>query len=85
MARNYKAEYENYQGMPEQKKNRAMRNKARRQLTQEGRVRKGDGMDVDHAVPLSKGGGTGKSNLRVKPKSANRSFARTRAGAIKKA
>lgn len=85
MARNYKAEYENYQGTSEQKKNRAMRNKARRQLTQEGRVRKGDGMDVDHAVPLSKGGGTGKSNLRVKPKSANRSFARTRAGAIKKA
>lgn len=85
MARNYKAEYENYQGTPEQKKNRAMRNRARRQLTQEGRVRKGDGMDVDHAVPLSKGGGTGKSNLRVKPKSVNRSFARTRAGAIKKA
>ena len=85
MARNYKAEYENYQGMPEQKKNRAMRNKARRELTQEGRVHKGDGMDVDHAVPLSKGGGTGKSNLRVKPKSANRSFPRTKTGAVKKA
>jgi hypothetical protein len=50
-----------------------------------GRVKKGDGMDVDHKKPLSKGGSTGASNLRVKPKSANRSFARTSSGAMKKA
>ena len=84
MARNYKAEYQNYQGTPEQKKNRAMRNKARRQLESEGTVHKGDGKDADHAIPLSKGGGTGRGNLRVKSKSANRSFPRTRTGAVKK-
>lgn len=84
MARNYKAEYENYQGTAEQKKNRALRNKARRQLASEGKVHKGDGMDVDHAQPLSKGGSTARGNLRVKSKTANRSFPRTRTGAMKK-
>jgi len=85
MPRNYKSEYENYQGTPEQIHNRALRNKARREMTKAGRVKKGDGMDVDHKKPLSKGGSTGASNLRVKPKSANRSFPRTSSGAMKKA
>lgn len=84
MARNYKSEYEKYQGTPEQIRNRAKRNKARRELMQEGRVAKGDGMDVDHKTPLSKGGSTNKGNLRVQSKSANRSFPRTSKGAIKK-
>jgi len=84
MARNYKSEYEKYQGTPEQIRNRAKRNKARRELMQEGRVAKGDGMDVDHKTPLSKGGSTSKGNLRVQSKSANRSFPRTSKGAIKK-
>lgn len=78
MARDYKKEYENYQGKPEQKKRRAMRNKARRQLMREGRVRKGDGKDVDHKIPLVKGGGNGRSNTRVRSRSSNRSFKRTR-------
>jgi 5-methylcytosine-specific restriction endonuclease McrA len=84
MARNYKSEYEKYQGTPEQIHNRAKRNKARRELMQDGRVAKGDGMDVDHKTPLSKGGSTSKANLRVRSKSANRSFSRTSKGAIKK-
>jgi 5-methylcytosine-specific restriction endonuclease McrA len=84
MARNYKSEYEKYQGTPEQIRNRAKRNKARRELMQDGRVAKGDGMDVDHKTPLSKGGSTSKTNLRVRSKSANRSFSRTSSGAIKK-
>lgn len=83
MARNYKQEYERYQGTPEQIHNRALRNKARRQLMREGTVRKGDGMDVDHKVPLSKGGAATTGNLRVVPKSANRSFSRTATGAMK--
>lgn len=83
MARNYKKEYENYQGTPEQIKNRTKRNAARAKMMKAGKVSKGDGKDVDHAVPLSKGGGNLGSNLRVKSKSANRSFKRKSSGAIK--
>lgn len=74
--RNYKREYETYHAKPEQKKNRAKRNAARAKLMKEGRVHKGDGKDVDHKVPLSKGGSTASSNLRVKSVSANRSYKR---------
>jgi hypothetical protein len=83
MARNFRAEYDAYHGKPEQIKKRAARVKARRMLEKEGKVHKGDGMDVDHVKPLSKGGTSARSNLRVKPKSANRSFARTSSGAMK--
>jgi 5-methylcytosine-specific restriction endonuclease McrA len=82
--RNYRKEYDNYQGTAEQKKNRAKRNAARRQLAKEGRVSKGDGMDVDHKKPLSKGGSTAATNLRAVSKTVNRSFPRTKKGAIKK-
>jgi len=81
--RDYKQEYANYDGTPEVKKKRAQRNKARRMLEREGIVRKGDGKDVDHMTPLSKGGTTARSNLKAKPASANRSFQRTSTGAIK--
>ena len=46
--RNYKKEYENYQGTEEQKKRRAVRNKDRRKALRDGRVSKGDGMDIHH-------------------------------------
>ena len=85
MTRDYRSEYDSYQGSEEQKKNRAKRNKARRQLEREGAVAKGDGKDVDHTKPLSKGGGTARSNLRVKKAEVNRSFPRTSTGAIKTA
>lgn len=81
--RNYKLEYANYQGKPDQIKKRGMRNAARAALMKAGRVHKGDGMDVDHTKPLDKGGGNATSNLRVKSKSANRSFPRTRTGDMK--
>lgn len=48
MARDYKKEYREYQGTPEQIKNRAMRNAARRKMEKAGKARKGDGKDVDH-------------------------------------
>ena len=76
MARDYKKEYANYHSKPEQKHNRALRNAARREMEERGAVRKGDGKDVDHAKPLSKGGTNATSNLRVKSASANRSFSR---------
>jgi 5-methylcytosine-specific restriction endonuclease McrA len=81
--RDYAKEYAAYDGTPAVKKKRAQRNKARRIMEREGAVHKGDGKDVDHKTPLSKGGSTGRSNLRVKPASSNRSFKRTTTGAMK--
>lgn len=60
------------------------RKKARRVMEKKGMVKPFDGKDVDHKAPLSKGGGNTPDNLRVKSASANRSFARTSKGAIKK-
>lgn len=83
MPRNYRQEYEQYQGQPEQIKNRAMRNAARRAMEKKGVVSKGDGKDVDHKTPIAKGGGNGNGNLRAVPKSANRSFPRTKRAGMK--
>jgi hypothetical protein len=71
--RNYKDEYDNYQGQPEQIKKRGERVKARRMMEKTGAVTKGDGKDVDHKKPLRSGGTTTKSNLRVRSVKANRS------------
>lgn len=81
--RDYKKQYEKYDGKDDVKKDRAKRNGARRQLEREGKVSKGDGKDVDHKKPLSKGGSNSRSNLRVKSSSANKSFARTKSGKMK--
>jgi hypothetical protein len=83
MPRNYAKEYANYDGTLAVKKKRAARNKARRMLEREGVVHKGDGKDVDHKTPLSKGGTTVRSNLTAKPASANRSYKRNSDGSIK--
>jgi hypothetical protein len=83
MARNYKEEYQNYQGRPDQIAKRSQRNKARRALEKAGLVRKGDGKDVDHERPISKGGTNARSNLSVVSKKANRSFARTKNARMK--
>lgn len=78
--RDFRAEYKNYQGKPEQIKRRAMRNKAHRTLEKVlGREIKAD---VDHKRPLSKGGSNSRSNLRVQSKSDNRSYKRTSSGAV---
>jgi 5-methylcytosine-specific restriction endonuclease McrA len=81
--RDYKKQYEKYDGKESVKKNRAKRNGARRKLEAEGKVHKGDGKDVDHKKPLSKGGGNKRSNLRAVKKSTNRSFKRTSSGKMK--
>lgn len=80
MARNYDKEYREYQGTPEQKKKRAARNAARRELTREGRVHKGDGKDVDHKNPLRKSGTNAASNLRVTSASSNRGWRKGKKG-----
>ena len=83
MPRNYAKEYANYDGTPEVKKKRAQRNKARRILEREGVVHKGDGKDVDHKTPLSKGGTTVRSNLKAVPATKNRSYKRNSDGSMK--
>lgn len=81
--RNYKLEYQNYQGKPEQIANRSERNQARAALMKEGKVSKGDGKDVDHKKPLIKGGSNSEGNLRVQSKHANRSYPRTKSARMK--
>lgn len=62
----------------------AKRKRARRALEAEGKVHKGDGKDVDHKTPLSKGGGNTKRNMRVVSASNNRSFPRNSDGSMKR-
>ena len=66
--RDYKKEYRDYHSKPEQKKNRAARNAARREMG----LKVGDPREVDHIKPLSKGGSNKKSNLRAVKRSTNR-------------
>lgn len=81
--RDYKQEYQNYHARPEQKKNRAMRNAARRDAEAAGQVSKGDGKDVHHVHPLSKGGSNAPGNRAVVSQKRNRSYARNSRGGIK--
>ncbi len=81
--RDYKREVAEYTSRPEVVKKRTQQNAARREAEKAGLVRKGDGKDVDHKNPLSKGGGNEKSNLRVVPASENRSFSRNKDGSLK--
>lgn len=76
MPRDYKREYANYQGTPEQIKKRSERNKARRLMEKAGKVHKGDGKDVDHKKPIAYGGTNTKTNLRAVSVHTNRSYAR---------
>lgn len=61
-----------YESSPKQRAARVERDLARRQLAKEGKVSKGDGKDVDHIRPVSKGGTNKPSNLRAISASANR-------------
>lgn len=70
--RDYKKEYRDYQGKPQQIKNRAKRNAARAEMVKQGKAHKGDGKDVDHKRPLKRGGSNAPSNLRVISKHSNR-------------
>lgn len=76
MRRNYRSEYKNYHSKPEQKKNRASRNTARRKMVAAGKAKKGDGKDVAHRNGNPKD--NRRSNLKVASASKNRSYKRTR-------
>ncbi len=74
--RSYKDEYRVSQSSPEEKKNRASRNAARREAMKSGKVKLGDGLDIDHKDSNPRN--NSKKNLVVKSKSANRSFPRNK-------
>ena len=62
-----------YNASEEQKARRAQRNAARRTMEKEGKVRKGDNLDVDHKKHKARGKlDNSKGNLRVMDKSKNR-------------
>lgn len=69
---NYKKLYKKYHSSRKAKTERNMRNQARRRMKRAGRVRKGDGMEIDHKVPISKGGSNKPSNLRIVSRKTNR-------------
>lgn len=81
--RDYKKENEKYNSRPENIKARSERTVLRRQANAAGITSKGDGKDLDHIKPLSKGGANKMSNTRVVSQSANRSFARNANGSLK--
>jgi hypothetical protein len=68
--RDYKKEYREYQGTKEQIKNRAGRNKARREMVKAGKAHKGDGKDVGHNDSNPRN--NSKSNLKMESKKTNR-------------
>jgi hypothetical protein len=71
--RPYKKEYQQQKARGEQE-TRNTRDRARYAMDKKGVDR--EGKDIDHTVPLSKGGTNAPSNLKLKSPSANRSFSR---------
>ena len=61
-----------YNSSPEQKKRRAERNASRRKMEAAGKVRKGDGKDVDHVSHNTSD--QSRKNLKVVDKSKNRAM-----------
>ncbi len=81
--RDYKKEDAWDRNHPGREEDRAERHKARAMAVKAGTAHKGDGKDVDHKTPLSKGGKTVASNLRVVKAAENRSFERNSNGSLK--
>jgi len=81
--RDYKRENALYNSRPEIRKRRSERTIARNQAIAEGRVKRGDGKELDHIVPLSRGGSLDRSNTRVVSSTSNRSFQRNADGSLK--
>ncbi len=84
-AKSYQRNYQQenvYKSKPDQIHKRVLRNKARADALEAGVVHKGDGKQIDHKTPLSKGGSNAKSNLRVVAHGANESFKRNSKGAM---
>ena len=82
--RDYKKEYAKYAGKPAAIKARSERTVLRREANKAGITHKGDGKDLDHIKPLSKGGANKLSNTRVVSEHQNRSFSRNANGTLKR-
>ena len=82
--RDYKKEVAKYTSKPSVIKKRSEQNAARAEMEKAGKVHKGDGKHVDHIKPLSKGGSSERSNLRVVDNNVNSSFSRNKDGSLKK-
>jgi hypothetical protein len=80
--RNYKLEYERYQGTPKQLKAQSDRHKARRAYEKANGTLP-DTVDVHHKKAMSKGGTSKLSNLTAMHESKNTSFARNKDGSMK--
>ena len=72
--RNYKKEYAEYHGKPEQKKARAQRNAAAKKANCP------KGMDADHKTPIRKGGSNAKSNVRCVKAATNKGWRKGKKG-----
>jgi len=71
MPRNYDLEYAKFQSSTEAKKDRASRNKVRREMLRTGRVTKGDkSVEIDHKDGNPRNNAS--SNLKVISRSKNR-------------
>ncbi len=70
MARNYRKEYDEYHSRPEQVKNRASRNAARKKMEKKHGKSAIAGKDIDHKDGNPRN--NGKKNLRVMSVSTNR-------------
>lgn len=68
--RDYTREYARFQSSKKAKRDRASRNKARRQAERGGRVHKGDGKEIDHVDSNPRHNWS--SNLRVVSRRTNR-------------
>jgi hypothetical protein len=62
---------------PEEVAKRVAYNRNRREAIAEGRVKVGDGKELDHKKPLDKGGADTRSNLRAVDASTNRAWRRS--------
>jgi hypothetical protein len=80
MSEEAKRAQERYEDSPAQVKNREMRNKARldaiKRLGKQALV----GKDIDHRIPLDRGGGNAPSNQRILDVSRNRGWRRGKSG-----
>lgn len=63
-----------YNARPDVMAKRVAQNKARRHAVAKGKATKGDGTNVDHKVPLDKGGSTSDSNTRVVSEKSNKGW-----------
>lgn len=81
--RDYKRQNALVDSKPEARAHRAQNVKQNRELEKAGIGHKGDGMDASHKRAFSKGGSPSLANTKLEAASSNRSFARTKTGAMK--